>query len=682
MPRHRNLVARLLCAGAVINLTCSASRAADPLFVDASAPPELPRGDGFKMGMARSPDGHELTVNGVSLVRDGKPWLPAMGEFHYSRYPAEEWRDELLKMKAGGIDVVATYVFWIHHEEVEGKWDWSGQRNLRGFVQACKDVGLPVVVRCGPWGHGEVRNGGFPDWILPMGKKLRTDDPAYMAKARVVYEEIAEQLKGQLWKDGGAVVGIQVENEFDGPGEHLLHLKQLAREVGLDVPVYTRTGWPALTTSAPFGELLPLYGAYAEGFWDRGINPMPGRYWQSFIFTPVRTDVSIANEQLGGRESKDEADARQYPYLTCELGGGMMPSYHRRILVDPRDVDSVALVKVGSGSNLPGYYMYHGGTNPDGALSTLNEAQATKQTNYNDLPVKTYDFQAPLGEFGQIRPHYHRLRRLHLFLRDYGPEMTRMQPAFPAKKPAGGKDAQTLRWSVRSDGAGGFLFVNNYQRLMPMPAKDGVQFEVRLASGSLRVPAEPVTVPADSSFLWPFNLNVGGVKLVYATAQPVCRVEDGDTTYVVFAQTAGVPSEFVFDAATGALESTTGQASSAVGRIRVQQVRPGTGPAVKLHTREGKNVDIVLLNEEISLTCWKDTLKGREHIFLTRAGLTLDGDTIRLRSENPADLSVAILPAPASPPAAAGKNDGVFRRFTVERPPSDGGTIKKLSQVS
>ena len=54
-----------------------------------------------------------------------------MGEFHYARYPANEWREELLKMKAGGIDIVATYVFWIHHEEVEGQFDWSGPRNLR-----------------------------------------------------------------------------------------------------------------------------------------------------------------------------------------------------------------------------------------------------------------------------------------------------------------------------------------------------------------------------------------------------------------------------------------------------------------------------------------------------------------------------------------------------------------------
>ena len=31
-------------------------------------------------------------------------------------------------MKAGGIDIVSTYVFWIHHEEIEGQFDWTERR--------------------------------------------------------------------------------------------------------------------------------------------------------------------------------------------------------------------------------------------------------------------------------------------------------------------------------------------------------------------------------------------------------------------------------------------------------------------------------------------------------------------------------------------------------------------------
>jgi hypothetical protein len=231
----------------------------------------------------------------------------------------------------------------------------------------------------------------------------------------------------------------------------------------------------------PFGEILPLYSGYAEGFWDRELTSMPGSYWEAFTFAPERTDTAVANEQLGNRARVDEAQAAQYPYLTCELGGGMMPSYHRRIHTNPMDVYSIPIVKVGSGSNLPGYYMYHGGTNPDAAVpgTYLNEHQGTLITNYNDMPAKTYDFQAPLGEFGQIRESYHLLRRTHMFLHDWQETLARMTPTFPTKK-VGKSDNSTLRYAVRSDGRSGFIFINNYQRGLEMPPKPEAQFNLIL----------------------------------------------------------------------------------------------------------------------------------------------------------------------------------------------------------
>lgn len=130
----------------------------------------------------------------------------------------------------------------------------------------------------------------------------------------------------------------------------------------------------------------------------------------------------------------------------------------------PEDALSLAIVKLGSGSNLLGYYMYHGGTNPEGD-TYLNETQRTLATNYNDLPVKTYDFQAPLGEFGQTYPHYYSLRPLHLFLQDYGASLAPMTATFPTPQDLKkGEDTQ-LRWSYRSLGYSAFVFVNNYERL-------------------------------------------------------------------------------------------------------------------------------------------------------------------------------------------------------------------------
>jgi hypothetical protein len=526
-----------------------------------------------------------------------------MGEFHYTRYPENEWRAELLKMKAGGIDIVATYVFWIHHEEIEGQWNWSGNHSLHRFVELAHEVGLKVIVRCGPWCHGEVRNGGVPDWAIAKGWKIRTDDPPYLAHVKIIYGQIAAQLTGLLWKDGGPVIGIQLENEYSGPAEHLLHLKQIARDAGLDVPLYTRTGWPALTTPMPFGEILPLYGAYAEGFWDRETTSMPGHYWSVFHFSKLRTDANIANEALGRRDVKDASDVARYPYLTCEIGGGMVSSYHRRIRIDPRDIEATTLVKLGSGSVSPGYYMYHGGTNPDGKLTTLMENQDTPMTNWNDMPVKNYDFQAPLGQYGQVRPQYQMLRRLHLFLHSFGSALTGMDTFLPDVRPTGKEDHSTLRWAVRSDGNAGFVFANNYERGEKLAEKKDVQFTVALAAGgSLTFPDKPVTVAADTRFIWPFNLDLGhGLKLSWATAQPLCAATDAQERTYYFAQTGNIPAEF-------AIISPTGAQTLLVGR--------GDKNQSKLETPvgdDGHTVKIVVLNEAESLALSQDVRTGAIH---------------------------------------------------------------------
>lgn len=605
---------------------------------------QAPNQEGFKLGTSRNPAGSVLGVTSSHLTKDGKAWMPIMGEFHYTRYPETEWRTELLKMKAGGINIVATYVFWNHHEEIEGQFDWTGRRNLRRFLETCQEVGLFSSVRCGPWCHGEVRNGGIPDWVLARGLKVRSDDPAYLERVDRLYAAIAEQTRGLLWKDGGPVVAIQVENEYGGPGEHLLTLKRLAVSHGLDVPLYTRTGWPALKTPLPFGEILPLFGAYAEGFWDRELRSMPGSYWAAFRFTGLRTDTAIANEQLGPRSPRDEADAGLYPYLTCELGGGMMNSYHRRIRIEPEDLETVALIKIGSGGNLPGYYMYHGGTNPDGKLSTLMEAQDTPMTNWNDMPVKGYDFYAPLGEYGQVRPHYHSLRRLHLLARDFGEQLAPLPSVLPALRPTGREDT-LLRWCLRSDGDTGFVFVSNHERGRRLPDQEGVQFKLTLADGAqLTLPQAPIRVPSGARFVWPVRLELApGLKLSHATAQPLCRVSDSDGVTVFFAEQPGIPAEFAFPAGTK-LTHGEGRLDTRDGLTVLSGLKPGRGVAATLPLERGE-LRLVLLNEADSLALWRAEWRGQERVFLSPAdSLVVDQDQVKLSTWEPGKRWALVAP--------------------------------------
>ncbi len=569
-----------------------------------------------------------ITADSISLKRDGRRWLGVMGEIHYARVDASAWMKSLARMKAGGLDVIASYVFWIHHEETEGRFDWTGSRDLRRFVECCAALRLPVIIRCGPWCHGEVRNGGLPDWILT--RKPRTLDESFLSSTRRLYEQIADQLRGLLWRDGGPVIGIQVDNEFGGPAEYLLKLKSMARDVGLHVPIYTRTGWPSTSTAMPFGELFPLFGAYAEGFWDRDLVPMPGNYWRGFCFETMRTDVQIGFDQLGEREAKDDEDTPQYPYLTCELGGGMEQSYHRRILIDPRDILAVAITRIGSGSNLPGYYMYHGGVNPSGTTS-LHESQATGY--WNDVPQKSYDFQAPLGSFGQTRRHYHLLRRLHMFLGDFGELLAPMRTTLPEKLPNGRDDADTLRFAVRGDADGGFLFINNHQRHLKMKPHVDVRFSIAHESEDARteLPLRPLTIPANASFIWPMGLDLGVTRLRHATAQLVCKITSGNDSTYYFASTHEGRAEFVFDACEG-LQIETAHAHERLqdGARAIWADSSSQSPAITMRHADNRSVRIVLLDDADSLRLWKLKIENQEQAILSDDDLWID-ETGRVR---------------------------------------------------
>ena len=413
-----------------------------------------------------APNGDRIDVTSKCLRLNGRPLIPLMGEMHYSRVPRGEWAKSLATMKEGGISIVSTYVFWNHHERKEGEWDFSGNRDLSAFLGEVKKAGLWSVVRIGPWAHGECREGGFPDWLVDKAydwaggdaKKvrqlLRSRDARFLAETKKLFERVVREVAPHFWKNGGAVIGVQLENESRGPWPYYQALKKLAVDAGYDVPMYTRTGWPRLNgPETTFGEMIPLYGDYAEGFWDRELKSMPGAYKEAFLMRPARTSAVIATEQLGAQKSEDAKGAEKYPYFTCELGGGMASSYHRRLLMEPMDAFALAVVKLGSGSNLPGFYMYHGGTNPTDFGVNMAESQRDRFTNWNDLPVVSYEFMAPVSEFGEPQYAYWMIRALADFCRENAEELAVADPVFTSEH-------ETRR--------GRFVFHNDYvRRLRP-----------------------------------------------------------------------------------------------------------------------------------------------------------------------------------------------------------------------
>lgn len=495
----------------------------------------------------------QLGFDNISILVDGKRWFPMMGEMHFSRYPKKNWEEELCKMKAGGIDIVSLYVIWIHHEEVHGEFDFTGDRCLRDFLETVKKVGMYSILRIGPWAHGEARNGGFPDWLLEDARQknyeVRSNAPQYLEHVRKFYEMTYEQAKGYFIKDDGPVIGIQIENEYGHCGgltgeageEHMRTLLSMAKEIGFVTPIYTATGWGGAVT----GGMLPVMGGYCEAPWDQRLTEIEPS--GNYVFTRERNDHNIGSDH--GLGAGITFDMDKFPFLTAELGGGLQVTHHRRPIASGLDTAAMTMVKMGSGANLLGYYMYHGGTNPKGKLTTLQESRATGYPN--DLPEYSYDFNAPLREFGQMEDTYREVRLIANFVHDFGNDLCDMpyteQPGNPLK-PGDLSDLRTsVRYKKKKDKNGrkyasGYLFVNNYQRRYEMALHKDVELKAYAEDGKEVLASFAKRDIADGDFFfYPFGMEIGDNALLTIDATPICVIHDIDyehhNAYVFYTDT-------------------------------------------------------------------------------------------------------------------------------------------------
>ncbi len=634
-------------------LTLSAgvgAAAQQPVIIDARSPVAAPKPIQAALGTSTRPDGETLTVNSQYLMRNGKPWLPVMGEFHYSRVPRQDWEAEILKMKAGGVQIISTYIIWLHQEEVEGKFDWNDRRDLRAFVALCAKHDMYVYPRIGPWAHGEARNGGLPDWVLAKGP-TRRNDPAYLAEVTGLFGQIAEQLRGDLWKDGGPVIGVQLENEYRGDGkpgsgaEHIRTLKQIAIAAGLDVPLYTVTGWDG--AAIPLDAVLPVFGGYPDAPWDGSPTKLPPNEVYAF-----RSANRIGGNMgiIGGAGQHPASVYAGTPFLTAEVGGGLQDTYFRRPVLSADDISAIPTVLIGSGANLLGFYMFQGGRNPEGKLSTLQESQVTGYPT--DVPVKSYDFQAPLGEFGGERPSFRSLKLVNYFLNDFGSLLAPMSPVFPAVLPSSPADLSVPRVAARTSGNQGFVFLNNYLRGQAMPVRRQFSVDLKLPSGTLTVPSSPIDLPSGAYGIWPVNLDLGGgLTLRYSTAQLFHRFKLGGDTYLCFFAIPGVDPEFVVETAAEPVALTPGLSRRLDGQRTYLHSHNLAQPQDAVFRIGSDNIHLLLLSREQAENTWR--VPGRSSPVLTTAQFYADKDTVTLQSNGDPDISFSVFAGETTPTSSA-----------------------------
>lgn len=289
-------------------------------------------------------------------------------------------------------------------------------------------------------------------------------------------------------------------------------------------------------------------------------------------------------------------------------------------MIDPIDGLTIATVKTGSGSNLPGYYVFAGGSNPKGVKTTLEEAR-WESGYWNEYPDLSYDFQAAIRETGEIASSYLFLKSLHYFLNEFGVQLAPMTPVIPTET----DPIKDLQYAVRIKGNAGFLFASNYYRGYQKPVQKNVQFHISLSQEVLTFPVKPVDISDSIVFIWLFNFLMRDIWLKYATAQPIYRMEKEDTSDRFFMQTQGVASEFCFDSLN--LKSVKQEqitVNKLKGKYTISNAKTGLSSPIILETNTGDLYRIFILSPKQSRQFRVFKQGDKKFAFLSNANLYMD----------------------------------------------------------
>jgi Beta-galactosidase len=525
-----------------------------------------------------------------------------------------------------------------------------------------------VIIRIGPFDHGEVRNGGMPEWLFGRPFELRSNDEGYLFYVERLYKEIYKQVEGLLYKDGGPIIGTQIENEYMHsaapwelttgtsnewiPGgqqgnEHMMTLKNMATEIGIDTPFYTCTGWGGAAT--PTEEMLPLWGGYAFWpwiFYDESVKEHP--VTPEYIFRDYHN-----NNIPKCYNFEPNYEPESFPYACCEIGGGMTVFYQYRFKFPMESVSAMAALKVAGGCNLLGYYMYHGGSNPKGKVNTyLNE---------NSTPKISYDFQAALGEYGQVRDSYRELKPQHYFLSSFENVLCDMKTILPQNgSEIDPKDIDSLRYGIRVKNDSGFIFINNYQDHLETKNQEEFNIKLKLKNGELRIPEEgSLFISKESYSILPFNLDLKGIKLNYSTTQLITKLNYNNEEYYFFFIPEGGKGEYSFiETSVAAINVNNGDVEKHDGTVIVK-VNDGMISTIKLENNNGEKINICTITKKDSMNLWKFDFKGQERIVLCEETLIPIDDKIKLESVDKECTELYIFPPV--------KNDFICKNAKVEQ---------------
>lgn len=321
--------------------------------------------------------GGDFTVGKGTFLLNGKPFVVKAAEVHYPRIPRAYWEQRIRMCKALGMNTLCLYVFWNIHEQREGKFDFTGNNDVAAFCRLAQKNGMYVIVRPGPYVCAEWEMGGLPWWLLKKKDiRLREQDTYFMERVKAFEHEVGKQLAPLTIQRGGPIIMVQVENEYGSYGEdkaYVSAIRDIVRKSGFDKVALFQCDW-------------------ASNFTKNGLDDLT---WTMNFGTGANIDQQF--KKLG--ELRPDA-----PKMCSEFWSGWFDKWGARHETRPAKamVDGIGeMLSKGISFSL---YMTHGGT------SFGHWAGANSPGFAPD--VTSYDYDAPINEYGQPTPKYWELRKM------------------------------------------------------------------------------------------------------------------------------------------------------------------------------------------------------------------------------------------------------------------------------
>eukprot|EP00871_Galdieria_phlegrea_P005283 jgi/Galph1/5756/GphlegSOOS_G4373.1 len=332
-----------------------------------------------------------------SLIINNERIFLLCGAIHYPRIHVSQWEHTLNLAKDFGLNSIETYIFWSRHEKERGVFDFTENNDLCKFLKLAWERGLYVVLRIGPYICAETNYGGFPLWLQDIENiEFRTYNSSFLQETERWISYVVQLLRDNalFYPQGGPIILVQLENEYDivscnygSKGiQYLQWYQTLYNKLEIDVPLIMCQNLPTKEENS----VAPMNEVQEE-----------------------QTSIALYLETMNGfyahQHLKDHFQFRQdQPAIWTEFWIGWYDLWGTRHRVrSVEDILYAAVCFIAAGGSGINYYMFRGGTN-FGNLSML-------------LQTTSYDYDAPVDEYGRKTIKYHLLKRFNMFIQNMAP---------------------------------------------------------------------------------------------------------------------------------------------------------------------------------------------------------------------------------------------------------------------